>query len=203
MIAATAADLRRARPRDRGGCDRRLDHARDRLGARARQHVWPARARLPHHLRGFEHGELRAGHVADAGRGAVLRCSRCSSAGRSPPASSLALALCAAVGHADRALRRAAVRARRLERVADVDGRGRHRARASRDVHVRQGAAQPARCRSRARRSTLGGLAVSPLQIAIPVVAHRRRRRPALRSRSGRATARRCSRSCRTRRRRA
>ena len=37
-----------------------------------------------------------------------------------------------AVGHADRALRRAAVRARRLQRVADVDGGGRHHPRARR-----------------------------------------------------------------------
>ena len=39
-------------------------------GLGARQHVRAARARLPRHLRRVEHGQLRAGQLDDAGRGA-------------------------------------------------------------------------------------------------------------------------------------
>ena len=84
----------------------------------------------------------------------------------------LALALCALYGLRGRGRRGAAVRAARLGRLADGHRRARHRARQCRDVHVRQGAAQPAVFRSPSRRSTSAASASASIRCSslIPVV---------------------------------
>ena len=64
-----------------------------------------------------------------------------------------AVAVCA-VRPAGRARAGAAVRRARLERLADGDGRRRHRARQRRAVHLRQGAARLSRRSSRRSRSS-------------------------------------------------
>ena len=71
-----------------------------------------------------------------------------------PLAVAMSLALCALFGLRGRAHAGAALRRARLERLADGDGCGRHRARQHRAVHLRQGAARLSVHSSRRSRSS-------------------------------------------------
>ena len=198
------ARARHSRPAvaDLRSCRSDAADLRDRHRPCRRQHVRADRARLPRHLRGLQHRQLLAGLLDDAGGRAGLHLRDHGSAGRCRSRSRWRSLLCALFGLRGRARAGAAVRRARLERLADGDGRRRHRARQRRAVHLRQGAARASRRSWRRSRSSCSAPASYPLQLVIPLVGHRHRRSRCSWRSTARGSARRCSRWCRTRTRR-
>ena len=173
-------------------------------GIATREHVRAARPRLPRHLGGVADGELRAGQLDDARRGATVRARRHALGWPVPVAVLVALALCARVRAASSSacVVRPFVRAR-VRRLADGDRGGRHRPRQRRCCSPSARSRAP--CPRRSPASTVQVLrraASIRCSLIIPVVGLAHRRRPRASSRGTPSTARRCSRSCRTRRRR-